>query len=564
MSRTVTVSFTDPDIETLTTPTGTWFLSCVPEGDRPDLATCGPSDIDRLVQRSKNASLVYVREHDGRCVGVRAWRGLLAPVDLYHAFTNEGSLVMSDHLRNVQASLPPAERSPGETALIDHYLSGSVHDRLTISASVGRVAPGDRLTIDLEGRSTASAVVDRIPIITEPDAIGDVVDRVEAALEDAIRPVRSMDGVCVTFSGGVDSTLLASFFDDRSSLVSMTTDSPEWAKETEYAVAAAELLGRDVTLDHVDESDFLGHLERTIGVMGTVPPYYVLPMLMKAYDRPETTFVLGEGADSVFGTDRGLRRIAGGMANPLGMAVLRAGGALPGALGFRSRQIHSYADSFARPTEDPHSAAGSSLRHGSPAVLESIVGRDAVDAVSADHLRFVLDRVDVEMPESQGFRRHTELVLWRHTLCGLARVDRLLAQPNGKRIVEPYLDWRVVRELLTVSADRRYVKRLAGKWVLKEILARRVPGYRVNQRKNATGLPFERYYVDGPLQGIWDRYDVPDFVPGEMRSAVVDSPSPITWFALTHAIWSERIEHNASLEPHPVAVEMSRPIDAAR
>ena len=561
MSRNLALTFTDPDVEVTRGPTGTWFVAGLPDGEDVDVSTLGSAEVDRLVQRHKNATVTRVRQVDGRCEGITVWRGLLAPAEVYHAFTDDGSLIVSDHIRNVLAALSPGERAPTETALIDHYLSGSVHDRLTLGGRARRVAPGDRLTIDIDEGIT-EAVVDRIPSISDPQAIEDVVDRVEAVLEASTRPWLGVDDVCVTFSGGVDSTLLASFFDAGSSLVSMTTDSPEWSKETEYAVAAAELLGRDLTLDHVDEADYLSLLERTIDVMATVPPYYVLPMLMKAYDREETTFVLGEGADSVFGTDRGLRRIAGGLTHPVGIAVLRMGGALPGALGYRSRQVRSYAESFARSTDDVQGAAGSSLRHGPPTILESIVGRDAVDEVSAGHLRFVLDRVDVEMPESRTFWRHTELVLWRHTLCGLARVDRLLALPNGKRIVEPYLDWSVVRELLSVPADRRYIKRLAGKWVLKDILARRVEGYAVNQRKNATGLPFERYYDDGPLRGVWDRYDVPDFIPDSVRPAVTDTPSPMTFFALTHAIWSERIERNPSLAPHPAAVELTLPVDA--
>ena len=102
-----------------------------------------------------------------------------------------------------------------------------------------------------------------------------------------------------------------------------------------------------------------------------------------------------------------------------------------------------------------------------------------------------------------------------------------------------------------MPAKDRYVKGLHGKWVLKEILKKRVPSYPIGQRKLATGLPFERYYTGGPLTGIWEKYEMPDFIEPGFRDAVTDKPSAVTFNAIAHAIWSERIEKNANLEPLP-------------
>jgi hypothetical protein len=92
------------------------------------------------------------------------------------------------------------------------------------------------------------------------------------------------------------------------------------------------------------------------------------------------------------------------------------------------------------------------------------------------------------------------------------------------------------------------------------MLSQRLPDYPVNQRKNATGLPFERFYRDGPLKGIWDRYEVPEFFPAASRAAMIDTPSPVTWYAISHAIWSERVERNADLTPLPATAEYRAPI----
>ena len=105
-----------------------------------------------------------------------------------------------------------------------------------------------------------------------------------------------------------------------------------------------------------------------------------------------------------------------------------------------------------------------------------------------------------------------------------------------------------------MPARKRYYKGFTGKWMLKELLTRRVNGYQVNKRKLATGLPFERYFEAGPLTGVWDQYEIPAVIPEELRSGVRTSPSPLTWKAITHAIWERRVLSNHHLEPHPAAI----------
>lgn len=550
--HTLTVEFTDPDVQVVQVPGGTWFVVGLFDDMVGRLSEAGanPDAGERLACEHRNASVVLVRSDGERCTDVHLWSGLYSLPDLYYARSSTGRVVVADHVRNVISRLPVGERAPGSDELIEHYLGGFAYDRRTFSRSVARVGLGDTVVIDARRGIGSPRIFDRVAITNDRAAAGDVVDRVEASLEQVISRTGSGPDVCVTFSGGVDSTLLASFFDEPSSLVSMTTDSPEWASETEYARVGADLLGRDLTLLEVPERRYPALLEDTVETMASPPAHYVVPMLKPIYDRDEASFVLGEGADSVFGTDRGLRRISGAFAHRLGLAALAAGSRLPGTVGYRSTQVRSYAASYALPTDDPRSASGTSLRYGDGEMLDDIVGAEAVDTLLADHVRYVLDRVDIETPVRKRFHRHNEIIRWRQTMGNIATIDRLMGQPNGKRIVQPYTEAPVIDALLTVPADRRYVKRLAGKWVLKDLLARRVPGYAVNQRKNATGIPFLRYCVDGPLVDIWDRYEVPDFVPQELHGTITTHPSPMTWYALVHAIWDERIGRNQALQPH--------------
>jgi hypothetical protein len=92
---------------------------------------------------------------------------------------------------------------------------------------------------------------------------------------------------------------------------------------------------------------------------------------------------------------------------------------------------------------------------------------------------------------------------------------------------------------------------------LKGLLAQRVPGYPVKQRKKATALPWERFYRSGPLRDFWERYDVPDLFTGKQKDALVNTHTAATWNAMSHAVWIERIARNRHLVGHPTHLAAS-------
>ncbi|MGI9666751.1 MAG: asparagine synthase-related protein [Acidimicrobiia bacterium] len=560
----LSVSAIDRQAQLLDVPGGQCFLwyvdpSAVQElRSSPDIRSAA----QRLVAANRGASIALLESHDGAATSLTMWRGLLATSELFYATLADGSIVVSDHLRNVVSRVPVADRAPTEEAIVEKYLCGWNYDRRVFCGGVQRLGYGDQFEFSATTGAIELSVHDRHELVGDAAALSGLADRIEAELDEVTRPWRS-PGVAVTFSGGVDSTLLASFFDDSATMLTMTIDSPEFDQETTYAYAAAELLGRSITEHRVFERDYVDLLKTSTAVTAAPAKHYISPVLFSLDRRDDPVMIFGFGADSIFGTDRGLRRIAGYMSNSAGLAGLRAGGYLPSAVGFRSRQIRSYAEKFARPTDDPRGAAGSALAFGDTAVVDASAGSDAVDAVFDKHLDFVLDRVDIESPESDRFWRHTELVQWRDTMSDNTTVRRLAALSDGTHGVLPYTDARVIEALLEAPADGRYIKGLAGKWVLKDILAKRVPGYPVNQRKNATGLPFQRYVADGPLTGIWNQYDFPEFVDSQLANDVRANPSHVTWQALSHAVWLDEIGNNPSLVAHPTTHETALPIAGA-
>ncbi len=561
-SRDLVVGFTDPDAIRVDADAGSWIAVGLDAGEVSALAGRGPDPAvaERLVRSHRNALILLVTMKDGMVESVGAWRGLLCGVELFYVVLGDGTAVFTDHFRNAIACLPLADRAPSDEALLEHYLTGWTYDRQTYASGVDRLAVGDRLRWNPASDMVTVDVFDRIVPTSNGLPLDLVPRKVEAALDETMAPLRGNPDVCAAFSGGVDSTLLATLLDEESPLVAATTDSPEFGQETEYARVAARLLGRELEEVRVEESDYLELLEDTVDRLATPAQFYVTPMLSVLYRRPESTFVIGEGADSIFGSGRGIRKVAAMFANRPGIAALRLLEGVPGTIGARAEQIRDYSVLYA---EDPLSTsgqAGRALMFGDTEIVEQLVAADEIDRLVERHLAAVQDRVELELIDTHKFYAHLELHRWRHTNGDKAFLDRHLAHSYGKRVVLPYTSAPVVEELLRAPAKSRYVRRLSGKWVLKDILGRRLPGYGVNKRKLATGLPFERYYTDGPLTGIWDRYDVPDFIQPAIRESVVREPTATTWNAINHAVWSQRIERNPELRPLPMALELRMPL----
>jgi asparagine synthetase B (glutamine-hydrolysing) len=514
---------------------------------------------DDVLRRERDATLVAIELSDGVPVRVTAWKGLVGLYEVFYARLDNGGWYVTDHFHNAMAAIPRARRSMSDNALLQHYVCAKVYGRTTYARGVDRLSHGDRVDIDLATGKADVRIFSRhtSTAIDAPEAVH--LDRLDGAFEDYLSPFRATPGVGVGFSGGVDSTLLATYTGRQATLLTLVPGCPEFDSETEYARGAARLLGRETTEIRLKESDYLEHLGRTIESIGMPVESYVLPVLARLYDHESSTFVSGEGADSAFASGRGLRRLASLLSGGIGRRSLHALEG-DGTLGRRAKQIGRYAALFAEPALSPHGYAGTILNyHGDMSATVRMVGNSAIEALNVGFLQHVIDRVDLETVDDDGFAHQIELAQWRVVFSDLALPANHDAHAAGKLNVQPYLSWRILSEHLKVPARQRYYKGFTGKWMLKKLLTRRVSGYKVNKRKLPTGLPFERYFERGPLTGIWDRYEVPDVLPVELQSEVRTAATPLTWKAITHAIWRQRVTSNVGLEPHPSVLSESWP-----
>lgn len=563
----VRIEITEPTASELSTED---YFCCVldsHEASAEEVATVleGATEAELFCRSNRNAVVMRVDLHNGRAQRLTVWRGLFSTSECYYAVRPDGSVWISDHFRNVLAWLPPAERPPDDLGLAEHYLFRKPYGHTSYSAAVRRVGHGEVLTFDLTAGDLRVGLFDRIdePVVDRPaEEHLNLVDEELAAVLAAVAD----DGTTgVMFSGGVDSTLLMAYLRDVAQPVTFVPDAPEFSQETAYARNAARELGISLMEIPMEEASFVDMLERTtdvaaIPIFDDAKPYLARTIL----DSPFSRLVPGQGADTSFGTSLRLTRFSSWFRWPGIFQLVEATGRYaPGHLGYRLRQVVSRAEGFRHEPLDPLGYAGTTRAHGDTSIFRAIADSAVLEEAHRGSLQYVLDRLERRADPASRFFSHLELSHWLLTFGNPVVTDRLVAQSAGKGLILPYVAGRVLTAMASIPVSDRYVRGLQAKWILKGLLARKVPAYPIDQRKKATALPWERFYRSGPLEGFWERYDVPDLFVGEAKDAIVNSQTAATWNAMSHAVWLERVARNRELAGHPTHLSARFALDHA-
>ncbi len=550
---TVEATFTDPDAVRIETPSGVWFLLGTDDADNASLETLtSTGDAVHFCRKYGDALVVFVEQSNGTAQRLQAWKGILSGRELFFTVRPSQDVVLSDHMVNVLAALPPTDRLPDEQSLIGHYLFRKPFGRKTYSAAITRLSHAEHLEIELLSGEVRWSLFDRIEADTEPRSPAEYVTAIDVALAKSFDGIPADGSAALMFSGGVDSTLLMTYLRDSAKPVTFVPDTPEFSAETRYARDAISLIGMSLDEIPMPESEFVEMLEVSTDMLGTPAFDDAIAYLGRLIlSQPYRVFVSGEGADSGFGMSLKLARFASWFRFPgVRGALSIAAPHVPGHLGYRLRQIAPMADGFARNPMDPDGFAGNTRTFGDTSLFQSTVDPSMVTEAQAHELEYVTQRIERSATVGSVFLSHVEIAQWMVVFGNPAMLERLMAHARGKRFIAPYVDSRVLAELARIPIDERYVRGLRAKWLLKDLLRQRLPGYPTDQRKKATALPYERFYNDGPLTTFWDHYDVPDIFTGKNRDALVGSPSTTTWNAITYAIWERRVAKNPDLQPH--------------
>jgi len=559
----VRVLFADPDVEVVEDGRDVWVVSGVDTGALRDAiggAETVDGTIDAVCERAEDAVLVHVERGPSGIRAVDAYRSVVSNFALYYGRSADGVLFLADHYRNAVAQLPAAARTLADTAVTDHLLFRAPIEPTTYLEEIRAVAHGSWVHWGQHATRPSVAQVDRL----ESDWRGG--DDPVSALDEVLGAVlhRGAGGRSVTnmLSGGVDSTLLQTYLDGAPALA-IEPDAPELRFEVDYAAESADLLGVRPRRVPLAEADYLDQLETSMDRLGYPSHYGLTPVVDAAFAAdPGDRYVNGEGADAVFGLTgiKGFRtalRLEPLLDSPVGGLLCGA----PDPVGAYVRELSRNVAQSRRPPSHPRSFAQQFAFFTDPDLAAAIVGDDRVAARARRQFEYVDSRLgsrpvgryarQLETAQFMSVYHHNTVDQWRQ-----------LAYGHGKTVFAPFKTRSVASFALSVPVERRYATdhRLPGQMTVKplpkRLLNRRLPAYDTGKPKGSGAYPRERFFEDGPLAGVFERYDPPAFVPERLYADHVERYGPLTWNLITFAVWRDRVFENDDLAPVPGTTEV--------
>jgi len=121
---------------------------------------------------------------------------------------------------------------------------------------------------------------------------------------------------------------------------------------------------------------------------------------------------------------------------------------------------------------------------------------------------------------------------------------------RGREMYTPFAGKAVAELALGLPSPERYVHDGEPKYVPKNLLGEWYPEYDRSKPKGNGNFPADRFLSSGPLESIFDRYDVPEFAP-DIRGEIVDHSPGLAWNLAGYAVWRDRVLRSDDLEPAP-------------
>ncbi|MDL0126515.1 asparagine synthetase B family protein [Halobacterium salinarum] len=543
------LSFADSAAEHIKTDQADWLIYGTDSTSVAETIGSGTNFgtvVNKVTSLPGEYSLIAVEK--GPPTVVRAYRGITSSFDVFYCRRpSDGTIIVGDHFRNVLAELPTSDRTVADSVATDQLLFGT-KPQGTYVEEVERLGHGETLEWEVDG----SPRVEQFESLSVDETISpsEAKQRLNRYFSDAIDEGRFEESVVTMLSGGVDSTLIQSYL-DTDATVSAAFDSPEFGTEVDYARRASELLGSDHQLIELDEDEFCDYVEKATAATG-YPLQHLQATLMYATvsETPYQVYLNGQLADGLFGT--GNAALA-----HLSQYIGRFVHLLP-SVAPEIDKLAEVAKGMRAPVTDPNGLAMSFVIHTDEDRVADILSEEAIRERKKERLHYTRKRVDVD--DDRGYASHMHLghfidffqdntvTPWRHA-----------AHAAGKTLFTPFADRKVIETLLKVPASKRYARFAVPpkndpklvtkrKYLLKELLENRIPEYNTRKAKGSSALPLHRYFEDGPLSNVFDRYSIPDFVPDEKQSLIRDGADHISWYAFSYAVWEKQILENENLE----------------
>lgn len=507
--------------------------------------------LGEIVAAQEEASVVLADAAAPAGLVIEAWRGATSNFDIYLA--DAGPVeppIVADHFRDALAFISPTQRTLDQQAVADHLLFGTVPGARTYVGAVGRVGHGEYCR--WQGGRTERRIFD--PIVARPGPDAPSLDAIEAALEQVVGRLSVADDCVNQLSGGVDSSLVQTFLPALTPTVSGAIDSPEFARERGYADRASQLLGARHQSITGREDEFLRMLVETTRRLGQPVRMPQTVVFQQCFQHPASRLVIGLFGDALFGLKPTLGHAAAfGQRRWLRLAqALGADRLLPAAKAVGLRRRLQRLREVEAAVGDWRGLGARVALSTNLALAERILGTTTVRGRIEARAAYVGERFRSEERDANALFAHLELGHMIDLYCSDALSRwRQLACAHGKSVLAPFVGRSVVAAALAVPRSRRYIADGRIKYLLKDLLKRRLPGFEVDAQKAGGDLPFRRYLASGPLKDAFERYAMPDVVDRATAAILRAQPDLLTWNLLTLAIWRDAVLGDPDLAPLP-------------
>lgn len=431
----------------------------------------------------------------------RLWlvRDRLGKKPLYYTEAG-GTLRFASELKALVADPDvPREINPEAVRLYLRY--GYVPSPYTIYSGIHKLSPAHHLICE-RGRVTIHRYWDPVQhaLQSKPRTDAAAEAELESQLATAVRQRMIADVPLGGFlSGGIDSSLVVALMQEQSTAPVRTFtirfDNPEY-NEADHAAAVARHLGAEHHEHTCDERQMLSVIDRLPQMFdepfadsSAVPTY-----LVSQTARERVTVVLsGDGGDELFfGYPRYRFHSAAAAVLSMPRSLRRA--AAFGAARMPTRRLRRIADVLRSDDEDRYARF---ISWWSPADIATMTGRTPIDApLYADVFQRTAGLPRDDRPGLLDLVSYLPEDI-------LTKVDRA-SMAVSLEVRAPLLDHRVVEFALGLPTS---LKRRRGtmKWLLRQLLYKRVPRELVDRPKMGFGVPLGDWFR-GPLRERMDAY----------------------------------------------------------
>lgn len=539
----VRIAILTPDHRLYTRPWGAVILLSQALPDLPE--TLDAARFEKIMEGHGHewSALMLTGAHERPQVTL--WKSITSNYDIYYLCRN-GWGVISDIFSQCVLHVPPAERLPSRDALIDHLLFTKVVGTSTYLDAIHRLGHGEKLELDPAYGVVRRSSFQRLHRQWRRRNAADYVDAVHDALQAACDKPEAPDQ-SLLFSGGVDSTLLATYHEEMP-LVTHAITSREFVKETVYARHASQLLGRPLHFNIVEEESFFQRCEDLIDRLGMPPVGAQTILLASTFESMGfRRFICGEIADTLFGWFLHPHGLYGPLlASPLASGIAAALRCSPWKW---LRNAGVVAREFSEEPTSPYGFASRAARRMESDTAASMFTRSRIEARLAARCEYVAHIADLPI-DIAGRAPHLEVMHLINLFCEESFcVWRQAASCHGKSLSSPFARTGVIKVAMSIPPGDRYMDRRETKYLLKRLLRRRLPAYRTRQQKLGGVLPVARFTTNGPLAEWLQRYDVSDLLDASLLRHMQRRDPRALWQAFTYSVWRKRITSLTAAPP---------------